>query len=64
MGSRLANNPSYLNNRPDKPLSKGQRLGWVHISEYEPVLLRTLPSSCERLTTYSSGPFSTHKLVP
>lgn len=44
--------------------SKGQRLGWTHQSDYEPLSLRSLSASGEKLSTYTSGPFAVNKLVP
>ncbi len=56
---------SATNRHPrSKSLSKGQRLGWPHISACEPVSLRSLDSNGEKLNTYTTGPFSTNKLIP
>ncbi len=64
MGKLLNKKTSYNGVEPRKKLSKGQRLGWVHISEYEPVSLRSLPSQGQTLMPYVTGPFSLNKLVP
>ncbi len=45
-------------------LSKGQRLGWTHVSEYVPQNMRSLPAKGEKLEVYTEGPFSKNKLVP
>ncbi len=63
MGS-LLNNPTHSRPHRSKSLSKGQRLGWPHISACEPVSLRSLDSKGEKLNTYTTGQFSTNKLVP
>ncbi len=47
-----------------KKLSKGQRLGWKHVSEYEHLRLRSLPAKGEKLEVYTEDPFSHNKLVP
>ena len=62
MGSLFKENRNSL--RHAKVQSKGQRLGWTHVSNYEPVRLRDLSAHSEKLCTYASGPFSTNKLVP
>lgn len=63
MGSLLNHTNRNHSNR-SKGLSKGQRLGWPHISTCEPVSLSSLASKGEKLNTYTTGPFSINKLVP
>lgn len=58
--TRTSKNSAHAKGRP----SKGQRLGWVHKSDYEPIFLRSLSAQGEKLSTYNSGPFATNKLVP
>ena len=64
MGRMLEENRTSKNSVQSKKRSKGQRLGWAHKSDYEPILLRTLSANSEKLCTYTSGPFATNKLVP
>ena len=64
MGSLLENNKRTKSLRSNKTLSKGQRLGWVHRSEYQPAFLCNMDTHHEKLHTYTSGPFSLNKLVP
>ncbi len=64
MGSILNKNSKPKNFGREKYQSKGQRLGWVHKSNYEPMVLCHITSAGEKLNTYTSGPFSTNKLVP
>ncbi len=64
MGSLLKNNSDARKCTSAKTPSKGQRLGWVHKSDYEPVCMFTLSTRYEKLKTYTSGPFSLNKLVP
>lgn len=62
---RLFNNKTRRNgSNQGNSLSKGQRLGWVHKSDCEPVSLRSLSSHGDKLSTYTDGPFSVNKLVP
>lgn len=64
MGSLFEKSRSPRNTKQHKAPSKGQRLGWEHKSEYAPVRLSNLSAKGEKLHTYTSGPFSTNKLVP
>ena len=64
MGSLFENSKRSKEYKGNKVLSKGQRLGWVHKSDYEPALLRTIGVQHEKLTPYTTGPFSLNKLVP
>ncbi|MDE6560533.1 MAG: hypothetical protein K2K75_04045, partial [Muribaculaceae bacterium] len=63
MGS-LFNNTKEFRSTRSKSQSKGQRLGWVHKSDYEPLSLRSVSSRGEKLHTYTTGPYSVNKLVP
>lgn len=63
MGS-LFNNTKESRSTRSKSQSKGQRLGWVHKSDYEPLSLRSVSSRGEKLHTYTTGPYSVNKLVP
>lgn len=47
-----------------KSLSKGERLGWTHVTTSAPITLVQFASQGQKLNTYTSGPFSANKLVP
>ncbi len=48
-----------------KLLTKGQRLGWVHVSEDNPISNSSAIASVGvKLQPYTTGPFSTNKLIP
>ena len=64
MGSILENTTKSNGLRHAKRQSKGQRLGWVHKSVYEQERVYALSSRGEKLITYTTGPFSTNKLIP
>ena len=64
MGSLFNNNTKGILSTRSKSQSKGQRLGWSHKSDYEPVSLRSVSSHGEKLHTYTTGPYSVNKLVP
>ena len=64
MGSILENTAKSNGLRHTKRPSKGQRLGWVHKSVYEQEPVCALSSRGEKLITYTTGPFSTNKLIP
>ena len=64
MGSLFNNNTKGILSTRSKSQSKGQRLGWSHKSDYEPVRLRSAISNGENLHTYTTGPYSVNKLVP
>ncbi len=64
MGSLLNKKSRDLNIKRRKNLSKGQKLGWKHKSDFEQVSLSSISSHGQKLCPYSVGPFSINKLVP
>lgn len=47
-----------------KHMTKGQRLGWKHASDCQPLSLRKFSPNGETLIPYIAGPFAANKLVP
>lgn len=47
-----------------KVLTKGERLGWMHKSDYEFKSMRNIDSPAVQMITYTTGPFSDNKLIP
>ena len=45
-------------------LSKGQRHGWTHLSHTQPVYMIGISVQSQTMTPYTTGPFSSNKLVP
>ncbi len=64
MGRLIKDTMRKIGTTRSKKLSKGQRLGWSHRSDCEPVRLRSLSSQGETLCTYTAGPFAANKLLP
>lgn len=64
MGNLFGKNSKPVTHGTQKAHSKGQRLGWAHKSEYKPIALCHVSANAEKLRTYTSGPFSSNKLVP
>lgn len=64
MGSLLENKEKKSVNIRFGHLSKGQRKGWKHISEYRPVPLKLFIEEGERLIVYPKDKFLEKKIVP
>lgn len=64
MGRLIKINASQSRSLKSKSLTKGQRLGWIHKSDYQPVSLRSFSSEGKKLSTYSDGLYAINKLVP